>query len=73
MQRLSIPSSVTSIASSICNGCSSLTSIYIPDNGVYKSTSNMLFTADGKTLVHGVNGNVNVPNGTLSIGQYAFA
>ena len=73
IQRLNIPSSVTSIASNICNGCSNLTSIYIPDNGVYKSTDNMLFTADGKTLIRGINGNVQVPNGTLSIGQYAFA
>ena len=70
---MSIPSSVTSIASNICNGCSSLTSIYIPSNGVYKSTSNMLFTANGKTIVHGVNGNVSVPNGTLSVEQDAFA
>lgn len=73
IQHLNIPSSVTSIASNICNGCSNLTSISIPDNGVYKSTDNMLFTADGKTLIHGINGNVQVPNGTLSIGQYAFA
>ena len=73
IQHLKIPSSVTSIASNICNGCGSLTSIYIPDNRVYKSTDNMLFTADGKTLIHGINGNVQVPNRTLSIGQYAFA
>ena len=73
IQHLNIPSSVTSIASNICNGCSNLTSIYIPDNGVYKSTDNMLFTADRKTLIRGINGNVQVPNGTLSIGQYAFA
>ena len=41
-------------------------------NPSYKSVGGMLLTQDGETLVHGVNGEVEVPAGVTHIGEGAF-
>ena len=43
-----------------------------PDNPCYKSVSGLLLTKNGKTLVRGVNGSVNIPDGVTRIERFAF-
>lgn len=57
--------SITSIGSSAFNGCSSLTSITIPD-GVTSIGDRAFYGCSGLT-------SINVPDGVTSIGNYAFS
>jgi hypothetical protein len=71
---VTIPDSVTSIPSSAFSGCSELMSFSVASGNLYyKSVSGVLLTKDGKTLICGINGNVTIPDGVTSIGDYAFA
>ena len=71
---VTIPASVTSIGTSVFYGCSKLEEFVVADdNPAYKSVSGLLLTKDGKTLVEGVNGDVVIPDGVTSIGDYAFS
>jgi uncharacterized repeat protein (TIGR02543 family) len=53
--------------------CTELESFSVASgNPAYKSVDGFLLTKDGKTLVHGVNGDVSIPDGVTSIGGEAF-
>ena len=70
---VTIPDSVTSIGWSAFDGCSGLMSFAVGSaNAKYKSVNGLLLSKDGKTLVHGINGDVTIPNSVTSIGPYAF-
>lgn len=43
------------------------------ENAHYKSIDGMLFSKDGKTLVAGINGDVEIPEATETIGNAAFS
>ncbi len=68
-----IPTSVTSINCSVFSGCTSLTNISVEiGNAKYSSRNGLLISKDGKTLIHGANGDVTIPDGVTSIGSFAF-
>ena len=68
-----IPNSVVSIEDRAFDGCSGLMSISVGSgNANYKSVNGLLLSKDGKTLIAGVNGNVVIPDGVTSIGDWAF-
>ena len=69
-----IPRSVTNIGYGAFYACEKLRSFSVhPGNPVYRSVSGLLLTKDGKNLVAGVNGDVGVPDGVVSIENVAFA
>ena len=73
MTSLSIPSSVTEIDFEYFYTCSSLTSIVVAaDNPTYLSSCGHLLSKDGATLMVGVNGNGEIPNGVRDISPSAF-
>ena len=73
IERIFIPASVTSIGDGPFRYCSSLAEISVaPGNTKYKSANGMLLSKDGKKLIQGVNGDVIIPNGVVSIEDYAF-
>ena len=68
-----ISDKVTSIEAYAFSGCGGLMSIAVgADNSMYKSVNGLLLSKDGTALIHGVNGEVVIPNGVTSIGDYAF-
>ena len=68
-----ISPSVRSINCDAFVHCCELSGISVdPLNSVYKSENGLLLSKDGKTLVIGINGNVTIPNGVTSVGEYAF-
>ena len=73
---VTVPSSVVSIGQAAFAGCTILTSIDVAtDNAAFSSRDGVLYTKDGKTLVQwpaGKGGNVVIPSGITSIGNYAF-
>ena len=70
---VTIPRSVTDIKASAFAACKRLKSFEVEcENSAYKTVSGLLLTKDGSTLVHGVNGNVTIPDGVARIGDYAF-
>ena len=73
IRHLSIPASVTSIGQDMLIGCANLEGISVAaENTQYKSESGLLLTKDGKTLLQGVNGDIEVPNGVVNIADSSF-
>ena len=73
LKSVTIPKSVSYIDSEAFDYCSSLETFEVSDdNDYYKSENNLLLTKDGKTLVCGVNGDVEIPYGVETIGYSAF-
>ena len=71
---VTIPSSVRDIGHRAFEYCSGLKSFSVSaDNLFYKSQNGLLCSKDGSTVVAGVNGVVNVPDGVTSIGCAAFS
>ena len=71
---VTIPSSVTSIPRDAFSGCGGLMSISVAEgNANYSSINNLLLTKDGKTLIHGINGDVTIPYCVTNIGYSAFS
>ena len=69
-----IGNGVMSIRKDAFSGCSGLLSILVdPGNANYKSVNGLLLSKGGKTLMQGVNGDVTIPDGVTSIGNYAFS
>lgn len=74
LARVSLPASVRMVGAGAFAGCAALAEIAVdPANGSYASRDGMLLTADGKTLVAGVNGDVAVPDVVEDIAEDAFA
>ena len=77
LKNVTIPSSVTGIVANAFSGCNGITSFSVDtSNASYSSRNGMLWTKDGATLVAGVvgvNGNVTIPEGVVSIGSLAFS
>ena len=70
---ITIPDSVTDIEDWAFANCSGLTKFIVDSNNPnYKSVNSLLLTKDGETLIAGINGNVVIPQGVTSIGDYAF-
>ena len=70
---VSIPSSVIRISDAAFYGCSAIESFSVASgNPSYKSVNGLLLLKDGKTLVHGVNDAVTIPDGVTKIDDSAF-
>ena len=68
-----IPASVTNIGERAFVACGRLKAISVEaGNEVYSSRNGMLLNKDGKTLIQGVNGEVEIPPGVVTIGEEAF-
>lgn len=68
-----IPASVTNIGERAFVACGRLKAISVEaGNEVYSSRNGMLLSKDGKTLIQGVNGEVEIPPGVVTIGEWAF-
>lgn len=73
LTNVTIPDSVTGIGRLAFSSCSGMLSFFVgSDNAHYSSSNGLLLSKDGKTLVCGVNGEVVIPDGVSSIGDYAF-
>ena len=73
LESVTMGNGVTNIAFELLLGCSGLKSISVGDGNVaYSSVDGLLLTKDGKTLVHGVNGDVTIPDGVASVASGAF-
>ena len=74
LSSVSIGSGVTNIATSAFGFCYNLATFEVAAaNLCYKSCAGLLLTKDGKSLVHGINGDVDMPEGIMNIGQSAFS
>ena len=70
---VTIGNGVTSIGYEAFYGCSGLMSFAVGSaNAKYKSVNGLLLSKDGKTLVHGINGDVTIPDSVTSIRSSAF-
>ena len=70
---VTIPASVTNIGELAFTACGRLMSISVETgNEVYSSRDGMLLNKDGTTLILGVNGDVEIPSGVVTIGEWAF-
>lgn len=73
---MDIPSSVTSFAKTALIECPSISEITAEGNTKYKVEDNVLYTSDGKTLMHAaaaaLSGPFYVPEGVTEIGSGAF-
>ena len=68
-----IPASVTDIGERAFVACGRLKAISVEaGNEVYSSRNGMLLNKDGTTLIQGVNGEVEIPPGVVTIGEWAF-
>ena len=70
---VAIPASVTDIGERAFAACGRLKAISVEaGNKVYSSRNGMLLDKDGTTLIQGVNGEVEIPPGVVTIGEWAF-
>lgn len=70
---VAIPAGVTSIGQRAFAACGRLKAISVEaGNKVYSSRNGMLLDKDGTTLIQGVNGEVEIPPGVVTIGEWAF-
>ena len=70
---ITIPSSVTDFGQRAFYGCGGLKSFVVdPNNTSYKSVNGLLLSKDGTRLIYGINGDVTIPNGVISIADEAF-
>lgn len=68
-----ISSGVTSIADTAFANCPKLMNFHVDEfNQNFKEANRLLLTYDGKTVVFGVNGQVQVPEGVQTLGKYSF-
>ena len=73
LKNVTIGDGVTSIGDQAFNYCHSIASFSVTEgNPAYSSTSGLLLTKDGKTIVAGVNGHVVIPDSVTNIGEDAF-
>ena len=73
LRTVGLPSSVSHIGQWSFYGCGGIMAFDVADaNNSYKSDVGLLLTKDGTVLLNGVNGDVVVPNGVLSIERAAF-
>ncbi len=73
LKTVTILGSVTNVSTRAFEGCSGLESFSVAGSSAsYKSVGGLLLSKDGKTLVHGVNGDVDIPEGVTEIGAFAF-
>lgn len=69
-----IGNNVTNIKNRAFYNCGSMEAFAVASgNPVYKSVDGLLLSKNGKTLLHGVNGDVAIPDGVTSIEEKAFA
>ena len=70
---ITIPENVSYLDYGAFFNCCNLTAFIVdPDNLEYKSVSGLLLTKAGDTLLHGVNGDVVIPNDVINIADQAF-
>jgi len=68
-----IPRGVNSIGSLAFGNCRGLMMISVASgNNAYLSNNGLLLSKNGQTLIQGVNGDVTIPDGVMSIGNFAF-
>jgi len=68
-----IGSGLTELDPYVFGYCDGLTRFDVAaDNPQYKSVNGLILTKDGKTLIRGVNGEVQVPSGVTCVGDGAF-
>ena len=73
LKTVTFPASMTACDANAFDGCSGLESFTVSsDNPSYKAVNGLLLTKSGAGLVHGVNGDVVVPDGVVSIMWAAF-
>ena len=73
LEHVFIPSSVTNIDTEVFRAFGGKVAVTVdPANVVYSSRNGMLLTKDGTRLLQGVNGDVTIPPGVISIDAYAF-
>lgn len=73
LEHVLIPASVTNIEAEAFRAFGGKVAVTVdPANAVYSSRDGMLLTKDGTTLIQGVNGDVTIPPGVTSIGEWAF-
>ena len=73
LENVTIPNGVTTIGVGVFAECPKLTKIVVdPENVNYTSQNNLLLTKDGRTLVQGVNGEIEFPSCVRIIGVRAF-
>ncbi len=73
LETVTIPAGVTSIDARAFADCGALQEFIVAEeNADYKAVDGLLLSRDGKTLVHGVGGDVVIPDGVETIGDNAF-
>ena len=73
LKSILIPNSVSDIEVGALDHCNGLTNVSVGAGNVnYSSSNGLLLSKDGKLLVRGVNGDVTIPTGVVSIGDRAF-
>lgn len=73
LTNVSIPASVEKIASGAFSGCTTIASFFVEvENSAYCSVDGLLLSKDGSILIHGVKGDIIVPDTVTTIGEEAF-
>lgn len=73
LTNVSIPASVEKIAGGAFSGCTTIASFFVEvENSAYCSVDGLLLSKDGSILIHGVKGDIIVPDTVTTIGEEAF-